>query len=73
MFCLYVCKYNLFMLDAHRGQKRKPDHLEWELEMSEDAVWVLGTEPGSSTRAVSAFNHGAIAPGPCFFVSGFHT
>lgn len=71
MFCLYVGKYNLFVLDVHRGQKRKPGLLGWQLQMSEDAVWVLGTEPGSSTTAVSAFK--AIQALACLFVSGFHT
>lgn len=33
-------------------------------------MWVLGTEPGSSVRAVSRFNGGAISPAP---TDTFHT
>lgn len=50
--CMHVCLWPTCMLVCG-GQKRAPDCLELELQ----AIEMLGTEPGSSARAVSAPNH----------------
>ena len=53
---MFVC-VPLCVPDVHRDQKRALDSLELELQMVVTTMWVLGTEPRSSTRAVSALTH----------------
>lgn len=49
---------------AHRGQKRKSDALELELQAcASHLTWMLENELGSSRRAVHALNYGVTIPG----------
>lgn len=48
---MYVWAPSVYL--AFEGQKRARDPLELELQMPSASVWVLGTEPASSGRAVS--------------------
>lgn len=55
--CMYVCTHVHYMYSGVSGSwKTASDSLEQELQ---DAMWMLGMEPGSST---SALNHCAISP-----------
>ena len=56
-----MCMYHMGT-KALRGQKKALDPLEPELEMVVNHRWMLGTEPRSSARVASAFNHQAISP-----------
>jgi hypothetical protein len=40
----------------------------WSYRQFRDAMWMLGTEPGSSARTASSFNCGAISPAPQLFI-----
>lgn len=52
--CMYVCTHVHYMYSGVSGSwKTASDSLEQELQ---DAMWMLGMEPGSSTRAASALN-----------------
>lgn len=47
--CKHVCAPHVY--GAHRSQKRVSELLEVELQMVVGAVWVMGIDPGSFTRA----------------------
>jgi hypothetical protein len=52
--CVGVCAHEC---STHRGPKRMSDPLKLELKVAmRRFIWVLGTEPGSSGRAVRAGN-----------------
>lgn len=71
--CVCVCAQHV--CSAHGVLKRSSDLLELEVSWLWAPMWVLGTEPGSSARAVGAFTCRAIspAPEPCHFVLGIQT
>jgi hypothetical protein len=63
--CMYVCMYVCMFVctlchGAYRSQERVSGSLEMELWTVVSPTWVLGTEPRSSSRAISALNHWAI-------------
>lgn len=52
--CLNVCMCTMYVPAAGRGQKTASNPLEKELRRT---LWVLGTKPGSSGRALNILNH----------------
>lgn len=58
-------------IGAHRGQKMVSDVLELELQIVVSCLdWMLGTELGSSSKAVCTSNCQAISPVPTLETSG---
>lgn len=56
LFCLHTYMYTMFVLGAHRGQKRPSDSLEWQLQMiikhhmeAENGMWVFWEQQVLST------------------------
>lgn len=59
-----MCECIMHMSDACRSQKRVSDPLELELQWIQATMCVLGSEPWSSVRAVSALRCSNISPAP---------
>lgn len=60
IICMHVCLHALYVTHAcstHRGQRES-------LKLMLQGLWVLGTEPKSSSRAVSALNCWTSSPLP---------
>ena len=55
IFCLQVCMSAACVFGSG-GKRRVPNPLELKLEMNWSALFVIGTKPGSSTRATRAFS-----------------
>lgn len=61
--CVSVCKYTCVRAGTRGSQKRAPDLLKLELQVTVSCMaWVQGTEHQSSMRAVHGLNHRAISP-----------
>lgn len=63
----YMCIVRYICTGAHRDQKRPLDSLRLELKLWV-AMWVLGTQPWSFARAISALTSWAIFLSPLFIV-----
>ena len=57
MFCLYVYTATMCVPGATKVRRGHQIHLELELQMLCATMWVLGSEPMSRARAVSALNY----------------
>jgi hypothetical protein len=68
MFCLHVCLCTMCMPVTYGGQERARDALELKLQTTMNQVWVSETKPGSSLRAVTAFNHLATSTAPFNYI-----
>lgn len=64
MFCLHVCLCTTHISGAHRSHKRALDSWNQSYGWFWATVRFLGTEIGSSVRAMSVFNIWVIAPTP---------
>ena len=63
LMCISVCLHVLRCARPWRLEARV--RLPWNSSyLAVDSMWVLGTEPGSSARAASAFDYTAISPAP---------
>lgn len=64
VFCLHVCLCTTCIPGAHRSHKRALDPWNWSYGWFWATMRFLGTEIGSSVRAMSVFNIWVIAPTP---------
>ena len=64
VFCLRVCRCTVYACSAQRGQKRASEAMDLELQTALTFLWLLGIKRGSSERAVSVLNLGAISLAP---------
>lgn len=57
LFCLHVCLYTMCVLGASKGSEEGIGSSRIGVRDScEPAIWVLGMDPRSSARALSALN-----------------
>lgn len=64
--CLHVTVHLIHTYCLYKPEKF--DHMELELEMVVNSMWVQGIEPCFSVRAADAPKHGSISPYlPCLF------
>lgn len=75
LFSSHVCLRTTYVPGAHSVQKTQQIFRNWSYSRLWATVWVLGTEPGSSARAMGALNHRAASTAhsfiflnlPCFW------